>query len=261
MSRRDLRGLRGLVTGASGGIGRELARALAGHGTRLLLTARRGDRLAELEAEICRGGGAASVLAGDVTDAAFRARLIQAAVDRLGGLDLLINNAGVGAWGPFAAADETRLRRVMEVNFFAPAELTRLAIPWLRQGRQPLIVNVGSVLGHRAVPHKSEYCASKFALHGLSDALRAELAELGIDLLLVSPSTTDTEFFDNVLENQAAVRTSGRGSSPRAVARCTIRAIRSGRHEIILTLGGKLLVWLDRLCPPLMNRLIARYGR
>src|SRR5205085_10807559 len=107
-----------------------------------------------------------------------------------------INNAGIGAVGPFEDAGEERLRRVMEVDFFAPAELIRGALPLLKGGHHPIIVNIGSVLGHRAVPGKSEYCASKFALHGFSDALRAELAPQGIDVLLVSPSTTVSEFFD-----------------------------------------------------------------
>ncbi len=179
----------------------------------------------------------------------------------LGGLDILINNAGVGAQGPLATASPERLRRVMEVNFFAPVELIRAAIPLLRAGRQPLIVNISSVLGHRAVPGKSEYCASKFALHGLSDALRAELAGDGIDLLLVSPSTTRSEFFDSVLEgkSQRGLSVAG-GMLPQRVARATLRAMRRGRHEIILSAGGKLLVWLDRLVPPLVDRLVARFG-
>ena len=102
--------------------------------------------------------------------------------------------------------------------------------------------------------------ASKFAVHGLSDAVRAELAAMGIDLLLVSPSTTKSEFFDNVLESASARHTSIGEMSAQRVARHTVRAIRRGRHEIILSPGGKLLVWLDRLTPPLMNRLIARFG-
>jgi short-subunit dehydrogenase len=167
----------------------------------------------------------------------------------------------VGAIGPFARAHEDRLRRVMEVNFFAPAELIRVALPMLRAGQRPLIVNIGSVLGHRAVANKSEYCASKFALHGLSDALRAELAGEGIDLLLVSPSTTRSEFADHLLE--ADSRPSrwqfGQMSADQVAARA-IRAMCRGRHEIILSPGGKLLVWLDRLSPPLLNRLIARFG-
>jgi short-subunit dehydrogenase len=112
----------------------------------------------------------------------------------------LVNNAGIGAIGPFAEASPERLRKIMEVNFFAPAELIRSALPLLEAGKRPLIVNVSSVLGHRGIPKKSEYCASKFALHGFSDALRCELAPRGIDVLLVSPSTTATEFFDNVIE-------------------------------------------------------------
>ena len=119
---------------------------------------------------------------------------MEAVQQETGGLDLLVNNAGVGALGEFAEADPQRLRTVMEVNFFAPAELIRAAMPLLRAGEQPMIVNIGSVLGHRAVPLKSEYCASKFALHGFSDAVRAELADQGIDLLMVSPSTTQRSF-------------------------------------------------------------------
>jgi short-subunit dehydrogenase len=147
----------------------------------------------------------------------------------------------------------------MEVDFFAPVELIRQALPLLLEGRQPIIVNMGSVLGHRAVPDKSEYCAAKFALHGFSDALRAELQPTGIDVLLVSPSTTRTEFFDNVLESNSSRKEGAFGaSSPQRVSRSTIRAIRCGKHEVILSLGGKLLVWFDRLFPTLANRILAR---
>jgi short-subunit dehydrogenase len=260
MSRRTIQGMRGLVTGASSGIGRELARQLVAAGAGLVVTARRRSALETLVDESRGLPGHLVAIDGDVTDARHRERLLAAARDELGGLDLLINNAGVGAIGPFADAAPERLRRVMEVNFFAPVELIRQALPLLRGGRTPLIVNIGSVLGHRAVPRKSEYCASKFALHGFSDALRAELAGEGIGVLLVSPSTTRTEFFDNVLENATGPAGNPSGAASAAsVARQTLRAIRRGRHEIILTPGGKLLVWLDRLCPTLADWLVARY--
>lgn len=237
-----------------------MARALAGQGARLLLTARRAERLAALVAELQASGAEALSLAGDITDAAHRQAVLELARGRLGGLDVLINNAGVGAMGAFAQAGEARLRRIMEVNFFAPAELTRAALPLLQAGRRPLIVNVGSVLGHCAVPYKSEYCASKFALHGFSDALRCELVGAGVDVLLVSPSTTQTEFFDNVLERQTPSTTPNFGMmSSDSVARQIVRAMRSGRHEIILSAGGKLLVWLDRLWPTLVSRLLVRF--
>ncbi len=174
-------------------------------------------------------------------------------------MDLLVNNAGIGAIGPFADATPERLRRVMEVNFFAPVELTRILIPSLRRGRAPVICNIGSVLGHRAVPMKSEYCASKFAIHGWSDSLRAELAQDGIQVTIVSPSTTQSEFFDSLLETAADQKSVSLGSwQPERVARATLAAIGARRSEVICSLGGKALVYADRLSPPLMNAILAK---
>jgi short-subunit dehydrogenase len=262
MARRRINEHRAIVTGASSGIGWHLALELARRRCRLVLCGRRAQRLEDLTGEVARLGGQAIAVAGDLADPLIRVRAVSTAEHSFGGLDFLINNAGVGAIGRFADADPDRLRDVMEVNFFAAAELVRLAVPILARGNHPMIVNVSSVLGHRAMPLKSEYCASKFALHGWSDALRGELARDGIDVLLVSPSTTDSEFFQNVLENTAGrdLRMS-RAASPEWVARRTIRAMEQGRHEIILSTSGRLMVWLDRLCPPLANRLAARWGQ
>jgi short-subunit dehydrogenase len=261
MSKRNLRTARVIVTGASSGIGRETALELARHGSRLVLTARRQERLTELKAEVESLGGTAAVVPGDITDGSLRQEVVERAVREFGGLDVLVNNAGIGAIGVFASADAARLRRVMEVNFFAVVEMTRIALPLLRQGERPIIVNISSVLAHRAVPRKSEYCASKFAVHGFSDALRAELVEDGIDVLLVSPSTTASEFFAQVIDRDAKELASEAGAmSPREVARQTVKAIRRGKHEIILSSGGRMLVWLDRLWPALANRIVARFG-
>lgn len=258
MARRSLARRRTILTGASSGIGEALARELAARGARLILTARRENRLRELENAIRSAGGDAFIVPGDVTDASLRRRLLETAQREYGGLDLVINNAGTGRFGPFAEADEARLRQTLEVNFFAPVELIRAALPLLRAGDKSMIVNISSVLGHFAMPEKSEYCASKFALHGFSDALRMELRPAGIDVLLVSPSTTATEFFDKA-ENDPNRRPS-RGISPERVARKTIRAIRRGRREIILSAEGKLGVWADRLAPSLTNWLFAKHA-
>ena len=137
-----------------------------------------------------------------------------------------------------------------------------LGLPLLRQGSDALIVNIGSVLGHVAVPGKSEYCASKFAMHGLSDAIRAELDEQGIDVLIVSPSTTASEFFDNVIDNQPGnYKKMSNAKTPEYVARRTIQAIERGHHEILLSWSGWGLVWLDRLFPWLADRVVARFGK
>jgi short-subunit dehydrogenase len=241
-------------------------------GACVLAVARRGERLEQLAALVA-DRGRYRWLAGDVTRREDRAAALELAQREFGGLDALVNNAGSGALGRFDEADESRLRRIFEVNFFAPAEFTREALPLLRAGKNPIVVNIGSVLGHRAVPNKSEYCASKFALHGLSDALRIELASVGIDVLLVSPSTTESEFFDVAQsemperhgeerhgEERHGGRSLQRGMPAEAVARRIVAAMQAGRREIILSAGGKLLVWLDRLCPPLADWLIARWA-
>src|SRR5204863_9708761 len=99
---------------------------------------------------------------GDVTQPSDRAAALEMARLEFGGLDALVNNAGIGALGRFDEGGESRLRQVMEVNFFAPAQFIREALPLLKTGNRPIIVNVSSVLGHRAIPDMSEYCASKF---------------------------------------------------------------------------------------------------
>jgi short-subunit dehydrogenase len=261
MARRSLSGSRVVLTGASSGIGRALALALARGGAKLVVVARRERPLDELAAEIEQLGGQAVVVRGDITDATVRQTLVERADTAFGGLDILINNAGVTAHGPFELASVERLRQIMEVNFFAAVELIRVAIPLLKRGRRPMVVNIGSILGHRAVPFNGEYCASKFALRGLSDALRAEFVPLGIDVLLVSPGSTDTELFDHLLEQHGELPWSPpRRVPPQHVAAATVRAIRRGRHEIVPSWRGQLLIWLDRLAPWLVNRLMARYG-
>ena len=262
MARRSIADKRVIVTGASSGIGRQLAIQLARANARLVVCARRESMLQQLVDEIEQSGGICSGCVGDVTCPAFRDALISTCVKNFGGLDIVINNAGITAMGRFDLAIPERLRDVFEVNFFAAAELIRVALPQLKQGDDPMVVNIGSVLGHRAAPLKSEYSASKFALHGLSDALRAELAPSGIELLMVSPSTTDSQLFDQAIDDTTHRNwKSGTATAPEVVARKTIQAMIKRRHEIILTAGGKMLVWVDRMLPWLADRLVARYGQ
>lgn len=260
MARRKISGKRAIVTGASSGIGAAITRELARQGSSVVITARRKERLDELAVELTSEGSKVYALPGDITDAAHRKALLEYAEHQMGGLDILVNNAGVGAVGPFFSAEPDRLRKIMEVNFFAVAELIRDSQQLLRGGEKPVIVNIGSVLGHRAVPSKSEYCASKFALHGFSDALRAELAKERIDVILVSPSTTSSEFFDQLIEDQGTAAKNPNGMSPESVARSVVLAIRRGRHEVILSWGGKLLVWMDRAFPAIADRIVERFG-
>jgi short-subunit dehydrogenase len=261
VAHRTINGARSLVTGASGGIGRSIALELARQGSPVVLVARREDELKRVAGEIASIGGQAECIAGDVTDQAVRRAALDRAKERFGGLDILVNNAGIGAVGRFDEADPARLRQLFEVNFFAAAELIREALPLLKQGNRPIVVNIGSILGHFAVPRNSEYCATKFALRGFTDSLRAEFSTLGIDVLLVSPGTTQTEFFENVVERTGhTLWPEQRGVSPEAVARATVRAIRRGLAEIIPNPRGRWICRLNRLWPGLLRRILKRYG-
>ncbi len=250
MSRRSVQESRALVTGASSGIGWAIACELARRKAQLVLLARRRERLEKLAEEVAALGGRAEVVSGDVTDPATRGQAVELAADKFGGLDVLVNNAGVGALGLFSEVTAEQMRRVMEVNFFAAVEMTRQALPLLRESPRAMVVNIGSVLGHRAAPHYTAYCASKFALRGFSQALRVELAPLGINVLLVSPGATQTEFSDSLLEKVSEPAwPEHRRLPPEVVARQTVRAMERGKREIIPYFWARCLVWLDRLCP------------
>ena len=258
---RNLAGRRAILTGASSGIGRSLALQLASNGVRQVLVARSREKLEAVCAEIIESGGEALAVVGDVTDRATRDAALQRVESEWGGLDLLINNAGVGAYGRFAEVSPDRLRTLMEVNLFAAAELLREATPLLRSGEDSVVVNMGSILGCLGLPFSSEYCASKFALHGLSDAIRPELKRIGIDLLLVAPGTTSTEFAENVVDAHGEPPwTRHGGVSPEYVASKTIRALKKRRTFVVPNRQGWWLLLANRLAPGLVDRVLARYG-
>ena len=149
-------------------------------------------------------------ITADVTSDQDRRRLLDTACERLGGLDVLVNNAGVASFGHFTASSEEVLRQVMEVNFFAPAELTRLAIPILTQGSEPAVVNVASQAALVSLPQQAAYTAAKGAVAALTRSLAIDWAEHGVRVNAVAPGFTRTpmteEFFENTTFVEAATR-------------------------------------------------------
>ena len=251
--RRTFRAARCLVTGASSGLGRALAEHLARAGARVVLTGRSADRLSAVVDGLASEGVDRSSLhpvPADLTLEVDRRRLLDVAADRLGALDLAINAAGVGAYGHFETHDESVLRQLFEINFFALAELSRGVLPLLRLGESPALINIGSIVARRALPGRPEYSASKFAVAGLTEALRAEWAKHGIAVLLVNPGFTATSFERNLVIDNAVYNTSHRRTmTADAVASATLRALTLGRHEVTLTLPGRLLLLANRLFP------------
>jgi short-subunit dehydrogenase len=259
MARRSLSGSRILITGCSQGIGRSLALQAAERGAKVLATARNQHLLDQLADDATKAGYPLEILVGDVTRPDDRKAMVDAMKQRFGGIDVVINNAGVGASGHFADADEARLRSIFEVNFFGLAELTRICIPLLREGNKPAVVNVSSVVARRALPGRSEYSASKFAVQGLSEALRGEFVRDGIDLILVNPGLTATNFSQNMLERKSKLQVDHlRGMSSDRAAELTLNALERGKREVTFTLPGKLLVGMSRYFPRLVDWIIRR---
>jgi short-subunit dehydrogenase len=260
--RRDLRGARVLITGASSGIGRCLAEQSAREGARLALVARTAEKLTELAGTLTASGAEAVAFPTDLTSEQDRQNVLARIVERFDGIDVLINNAGVGSWGHFTESSEAILRQVMEVNFFAPAELIRLAIPVLRKGKTPAIVNVASMCGRRGVPGWTEYSASKFALCGLTEALRGEMVRFGIAVLLVVPGLTRSELWQHLLLNTGRYPLNlSKAMTPEYVAAGILRALKKNRTETVLGREARWILSVNRFLPCLVDNALARQVR
>jgi short-subunit dehydrogenase len=216
-----------LITGASTGIGRALALAWAARGATVVLSARSVDALREVAREVERGGGRAIVLEGDVTDEAYRRKLVEQTIALGGGIDVLVNNAGRGYYASIPKIELGALRALFELNVFAPLELSQLALPHLERSRG-VIVMVSSVAGIVAAPRYGAYAASKFALEAMSMSMRAELAGAGVRVLVVRPGPVDTPFRANAARGDGESgyrRPDPKSQSATDVAARTLRAI------------------------------------
>jgi len=258
-----LRGSRVLLTGASEGIGRALALQLAARGARLVLAARDVARLESIAAE-CRAAGAeAHAVPTDITDPRACAALVAAADEALGGLDVLVNNAGSTMWARFDAVTDLGIfERLMRVNYLAAVWLTHAALPPLKASRG-LVVAVASVAGLTGVPERSGYAASKHALVGFFESLRIELAADGVDVTLVAPDFVRSE------THRRAAGADGRplGASPlregeimtaEDCAQLMCRAINRRDRLVIATLRGRLGYRLKPFVPRWLDAIAAR---
>ncbi len=248
-----------VITGAAGGIGRALAHRFARAGARLGLL---DCDLVPLDALAGELGERALAVATDVTSWEQCRSAVSLLHQKLGGIDVLINNAGITHVSPFADTDPAVLRRVMDVNFFGAVHCTRAALD-AGFARGGMVVVVSSVAGFAPLAGRSGYAASKHALHGLFESVRAELRPRGVDVMLVCPGFTDTPIEAHALgadgERPRQARASvGRLASPDDVAEAIYRGVRRGRRLIVLTPVGKLSRLLSRFAPSLYERLMAR---
>jgi len=200
----DLRGTVVAVTGASSGIGKEIATVLAARGAKLMLGARRSDLLqAEVE-EMKRLGGTAELETVDLSTADGPRRFVQVAVEKFGTIDVLVNNAGANVFGPFDEVDEEVMRRVMAINLEAPMLASMAAIPILKKQRRGAIVNISSLAAFSTPPWMVTYGVSKSGLLAFSRNLRFELRPFGIKVIGVYPGDVDTAFAQSISLTKSA---------------------------------------------------------
>ncbi len=185
-----------LITGASSGIGEDTARRLARGGAKVVISARRPDRLEALARAIDPSGATVLAVAGDVTIAADREKLVAAARQKFGRIDSLVNNAGYGTRGPVEGVSVDLIRKNFETNVFSLIALTQLVLPEMRKRGSGCIVNIGSVAGKIARPLSSIYDSTKHALEALTDGLRGELKPFGVRVTLIRPGFILTEFVE-----------------------------------------------------------------
>lgn len=251
-----------VITGASTGIGKALAEVWTERAARLVLNARSVPALEEVAAN-CRVHGAdAIVVQGDITKPEVQEALIAGANAQFGGIDVLVNNAGVGLYGAVEAVSAQTLREVLELNVIAPMVLTQLAMPALEKTKGTVVM-MSSIAGLVAMPRSGGYAASKFALEALSLALRAELAasDRGVRVCVIRPGVTATPFTENARVAEGATRSPVKGvpeMSAEEVARATVEAVDRGRAEVDLTLAARAIATLSRVSRPALRAVLAR---
>lgn len=252
-----------IITGASAGIGEHLALRLAQCGARLTLAARSAEALNRLTEKCVAAGGEALTVPTDVSHQQACQRMVECAAERFGGVDAIVNNAGIGMWARFEdVTDLSIYEQLMQVNYLGSVYATYYALPWLKKSRG-LIVAVSSLTGKTGVPTRTGYAASKHAMQGFFDSLRIELRGTGVDVLIVSPGFVATDIRARALGGDGKAR----GESPREESRDTmsvdecvslmLSAMDKRQRELVMTTRGRLGQWLKLIAPELVDNLAA----
>jgi short-subunit dehydrogenase len=261
----NFQGRRVWITGASSGIGEALAVAFHQAGARLILSARREDELKRVQT-LCGGEAHTRTLPMDVTNAKEQPEQTQLALGMFNGVDILVLNAGITQRSLTRETNESVYRRLMEVNFFAPEAMARAVLPSMLAQNSGHMVVISSIAGKFGVSLRSGYSASKFALHGFFEVLRAEEEKNGIHVTMVCPGYIRTDI------SLAALRGDGgkhakmdpgieRGMPAAECARQILKAVDQGKQEIIVGAPREqALVYLKRFFPDFLARMIGRRG-
>lgn len=251
-----------LVTGASSGLGRALATGLASQGAQVALVSRNEEKLRALERDLAGLPGQRLVVPVDVCVPDQVERAVAATLAKFGRIDVLINNAGIGQFNTVADTPLADYRAIFETNFYAPLHFLHTVAPHMIAQGAGLIIQISSLNGFCAIPMASAYCASKFAVEALSQSVRIELKPHGVRVMIVRPGVTATEFFDHSKNFHANNPFPIRHLMTAEVAAGKILAAATRGHcDLVLTSDGKILWWLKKLSPRLVDWILFQYSK
>lgn len=248
-----------LITGASSGIGMALAREFASHKSNIVMGARSEEKLEELAAELEAQGVKTAYIKTDVSIEGDCKALVDLAVERFGGIDVCICNAGISMRALYDDVDMDVIRRLMDVNFWGTAYTVKYALPYIQKSHGS-IVGVSSVAGFHGLPGRTGYSASKYAIHGLLETIRIENLKKGVHVMIAAPGFTAS----NVRFSALTADGSPQGKSPRQegkmmtaeeVAHRIVRGVALRKRELLMDFDGKATKLLKKIWPSLLDRL------
>lgn len=249
-----------IITGASGGIGEALAKKFSSEGSIVVIAARQIEKLETLKMELEAAGAKVLAVACDVSKESDCKNLIDQTIKAFGKIDVLINNAGISMRALFNDLDLDVIKKVMDINFWGALFATKFALPHLLKSKGS-VVGVSSIAGKKGLPGRTGYSASKFALEGFLETLRTENIKNDLHVLVACPGFTASNIRKSSLSKDGSSqgespRTENKMMSPDEVADHIYLATLKRKRDLVLTLNGKLTVWLNKFFPAMMDRIV-----
>lgn len=250
-----------VITGASSGIGKETALAFAREKSTVVLASRNEQKLKELAEEIKNENANVLVIKTDVSKQEDIENLVKKTMDTYGKIDILVNNAGFGIHASVEDTPVKDMQDIVDTNFMGPYYAMRLVVPIMKKQGFGRIMNVSSVIGKRGIGFSSAYCASKFALIGLTESVQVELRNSPVKVSTICPGLTDTNFGFNMREpvRESKENTWANGVPALKVARAIVRCAKNPKREVYISWYDHAMVYVNALCPGFIEWILSIY--